>query len=377
MTPIPQCNPAANTARHLTAILKAVEQVVDGGRYILGDACEAFETAFARYNRVSHCVGVGNGTDAIELILRALGVGHGDRVATVSNTAVATVAAIARTGASPRFADIDPSTFNMCPQSLNRLLDQDRGIKAIVAVHLYGYPADIEELMAIADAYNVPVVEDCAQAHGAMVAGRKVGAFGVAGAFSFYPTKNLGALGDGGAVVTSNRDLAEQIRMLRQYGWRERYVSEVPGINSRLDEMQAAILLEKLPFLEEENGRRREIALRYEKGLTAIAGLTLPLEQSGAKHVYHQFVVRVQEREVLVQCLREAGIGTAIHYPVPVHYQPAYRHIPRLVPLTATESCNREILSLPMFPELSDQQVDSVIAAVRRALGTREHSGNA
>jgi len=399
---IPQCNPGASTERHRAAILAAIEGVVDSGRYILGNACHAFEKAFAAYHGVSECVGVANGTDAIELILRGLGVGHGDRVATVANTAVATVAAIGRTGAEPRFVDIDPGTFTMCPESLNQLLALDSGIKVIVVVHLFGHPANITGLVSVAKAYGALVVEDCAQAHGAGISGqwaasfdpqsgttaamvgsgqcavgsekwavdsedginvrriRKCGTFGVAGAFSFYPTKNLGALGDGGAVITADQPLAERVRMLRQYGWRERYVSEVPGINSRLDEIQAAILLAKLPHLDAENEKRQVIASLYRRGLDGLPGVGLPNEQTGVRHVYHQFAVKLKNRFEIIRKLESVGIGTAIHYPVPIHRQPAYLKVPLIVPLSKTEQVNEEILSLPMFPELTEVQIQKV-----------------
>jgi len=368
MITIPQCNPGANTARHRPAILRVIKEVIDGGRYIMGGACQAFESAFAEYNGVTSCIGVANGTDAIELILRALGVGHGDCVATVANTAVATVAAIGRAGASPRFADIDAATFNMCSRSLSQLLDKERRIKAVVVVHLFGHPANIGEILLIAKRYGIPVIEDCAQAHGAMVGGRKVGSFGVAGAYSFYPTKNLGALGDGGAVITSDLTLADRVQMLRQYGWRERYVSEIQGINSRLDEVQAAILLAKLPHLDSENEKRREVASLYRQQLFGASDSQFPIEQQGVKHVYHQFVLRVKLREIVVQRLKELDVGTAVHYPMPIHRQPAYRDVPLAVPLTVTDEVQGEILSLPMFPELSQKQIKTVIASVKRVL---------
>jgi len=369
MSNIPQCNPGANVLRHRAAIFKAVEGVIDSGYYILGGACRAFETAFAAYHGETACVGVASGTDAIELILRALGIGVGDRVATVANTAVATVAAIGRAGAVPRFADIDPSTYDMCPESLAQLLERDAGIKAVVIVHLFGHPASMDKLSLIAKAHGVPVIEDCAQAHGAQIAGRKVGTIGVAGAFSFYPTKNLGALGDGGAIITVDRQLAETIRILRQYGWRERYVSDVRGVNSRLDELQAAILLAKLPYLESENERRRKIASIYRQGLNSLDGIILPGEQTGVQHVYHQFVLLVRNRSEIVRKLSDAGIGTAIHYPVAIHRQPAYRDVPLIVQLPETERLNDSILSLPMYPELTDEEAERVIETVKKVCG--------
>lgn len=364
MTAIPQCNPGANVTRHRVEILTAIERVMDGGNYILGKSCAEFEAAFAAYVGVGQCIGVANGTDALELILRGLGVGHGDLVATVANTAVATVAAIERAGAAPRFADIEPDTFTLCPQSLERLLEREPGIRAIIVVHLFGHPAEIDRIMDIASKRGIPVIEDCAQAHGAIYKGRKVGSIGVAGAFSFYPTKNLGALGDGGAVVTSDPVLAERIGILRQYGWKERYVSEIPGVNSRLDELQAAILLTKLPCLDSENAERRRHAASYRTGLCGLLRAELPPEREEVRHVYHQFVIRVHDREKVMALLRDHKIGTAVHYPVPIHLQPAYRDVPLVVPLENTERLAPLLLSLPMFPELSDAQVQEVVRVV-------------
>ena len=368
MIPIPQCNPGAGVAKQRAALLVAIQGVLDSGRYILGSACKAFEEAFAAYHGVRHAVGVANGTDALELILRALDVGPGDHVVTVANTAVATVAAIGRTGAAPRFADIDADTLTMSPLSLERVLGLDRAAKAVIVVHLFGQPADMAGLQAVAGRYGVPVVEDCAQAHGATWQQEKAGTLGRAGAFSFYPTKNLAAVGDGGAVITRDSALAERVRMLRQYGWRERYVSDVPGVNSRLDELQAAILLARLPQLDADNESRRAIARLYRRRLADLRAVRLPVEQAGTGHVYHQFVVRVPQRADVMRALEAAGVGTAIHYPVAIHRQPAYRGVPLVEPLPETERANEEILSLPMFPELTAEQAERVCAAVTAAV---------
>ena len=348
-------------------IEKAVSRVLNSGWYILGNENRIFEEAFADYNEVPFCLGVANGMDAIEIILRALGVGPGDLVATVGNTAVATVSAVERTGAEVRFADIEDGKFTMSADSLKNLLEQEKNIKAVIAVHLFGAPADMEKIIAVADRFQIPVIEDCAQAHGAVYQGHKCGTMGVAGSFSFYPTKNLGAFGDGGAVITSDRALYEKMTALRQYGWVKRYISEFSGINSRLDEIQAAILSVKLPHLDENNQRRRDIAAKYREGLSGISGLLLPEEPARGVHVYHQFVIRITNgrRDELAAFLKSRNIGTAIHYPEPVPCQKAFLSVPRSVSLENTLAVNDEILSLPMYPELSCSEVQEIIAAVR------------
>jgi dTDP-4-amino-4,6-dideoxygalactose transaminase len=306
-------------------------------------------------------VGVGSGTEAVHLALRACGVGPGDAVLTVSHTAVATVAAIELAGAAAVLVDIDPATYTMSPASLEEALGRLRPgagrPRAVIPVHLYGQPADMPAIMDIARRHGLLVIEDCAQAHGAALAGRLAGTWGDAAAFSFYPTKNLGALGDGGAVAAATPELAGRLRMLREYGWRERYVSELPGgMNARLDEVQAAILRVKLRHLDADNRRRREHAARYD-ALLADSGLTLPSPRQSATHVYHQYVVAAPRRDELREHLRAGGVGTLIHYPVPVHLQPAYAgRVAVPVPLRHTEQACRHILSLPMYPELSEGQ---------------------
>jgi dTDP-4-amino-4,6-dideoxygalactose transaminase len=338
-------------------------RVLASGWYILGEEVAAFEREFAAYAGASHAIGVASGTDAIQLALRALGVGVGDEVATVSHTAVATVAAIELSGATPVLVDIDPETFTMDAACLERAMN--RHVKAIVPVHLYGHPADLAAILPIAGRHGAAVIEDCAQSHGAALGGRATGTWGHAGAFSFYPTKNLGALGDGGAVLTSDVELAARIRALREYGWRERYVSSEAGLNSRLDEMQAAILRVKLHYLDAENARRREIASWYNQLLAGLP-LTLPTVSISATHVFHQYVVRTALRDPLRDHLKQSGIGALIHYPVPVHLQPAYRGRVILAgTLASSEAAAREVLSLPMFPELPGNAVERVCAAVR------------
>ena len=348
-------------------IKNAVSKVLESGWYILGKENETFEKAFAAYNTAQYCLGTANGTDSIELILRALDIGSGDKVSTVGNTATATVSAIERTGAEVRFADIEPEKFTMSSDSLDELLSKESGIKAVVAVHLFGAPADLEKLLKVTQKHHVFLIEDCAQSHGAEYCGKKCGTFGIAGSFSFYPTKNLGAFGDGGAVITNDKKLYEKMTAIRQYGWVRRYISEFRGINSRLDEIQAAILSVKLPSLDENNARRRQIAACYRKNLTDIPDIILPVEPENTYHVYHQFVIRVtdQKREKLMSYLREKGIGTAIHYPVAIPLQPGYKAVPQICDLTETFKVNDEILSLPMYPELTDPEVDQIISAIR------------
>lgn len=362
-----QADPGRSFAAHKAEINNAVERVLNSGWYILGSENRAFEEKFAEYNQVPFCLGVANGTDAIEIILRALGIGHGDLVATVGNTAVATVAAIERSGADVRFADIEAGSFTMSPGSLEKLLEKEPGIRAVVVVHLFGAPADMERITAVTGKYNIPVIEDCAQAHGAEYRGRKCGTFGVAGSFSFYPTKNLGAFGDGGAVITSNPELYEKMTALRQYGWEKRYISEFSGINSRLDEIQAAILSVKLPFLDKANAMRRSIAARYRAGAADLKDIILPEDPEDCLHVYHQFVIRVKNgrRDELAAFLKSRDIGCAVHYPEPIPRQKAYCRVPVSVPLTNTVAVNDEILSLPMYPELTDGEVEQIIAALR------------
>jgi len=372
MTPaILQSDPKANYLAHKREIDEAIRQTLDSGRYILGGQVSEFESEFAGYLGAEHCVGVANGTDALHLALRALGIGAGDVVITVAHTAVATVAAIEMAGALPLLVDIDPATFTISPEWVEDAIKSHRDqthIKAIMPVHLYGHPADMRAICDIARRYDLKVVEDCAQAHGATIrsmGGVKVGVFGDAAAFSFYPTKNLGALGDGGAVVTNHAEVAGRVRLLREYGWSERYVSDIAGFNSRLDELQAAILRVKLKYLDEENARRREIARIYDDRL-APTSLRLPKLPGGIESVYHQYVTRCEERDRLREHLREQGVGALIHYPVPVHLQPAYQNRVQVHrgELLVTERAARQVLSLPMYPQLSDVQVERVCAVI-------------
>ena len=364
---IPQADPGRSFRSRREEILAAAQRVLESGWYILGGETRSFEEAFARYNGCRHCLGVANGTDAIELVLRALKIGRGDKVATVGNTATATVSAIERTGAEVRFADIEPGRFTLSAASLEELLTRESGIRAVVAVHLFGAAADLDGILRVTKNFGIPLIEDCAQAHGAEYRGKKCGTFGIAGCFSFYPTKNLGAFGDGGAVITDDDELYETMTALRQYGWRKRYISEFSGINSRLDELQAAILSVKLPRLDDDNAARRKIAECFRSGLAGLDGIVTPAEPEKTRHIYHQFVLRVTggARDALMEHLKRRGVGCAIHYPEPIPLQPGYRAIPRPCPLEETFRVNPEILSLPMYPELDGGEVETVIRSVR------------
>lgn len=358
---IPQTSPLANYLANRPALDEAIHRVLSAGRYILGQETETFEKEFAEYIGVPHAVGVGNGTDALHLALRGLGIGPGDEVITVSHTAVATVAAVEMSGATPVLVDIHPDSYTINAALLEKA-KSDR-TKAVVPVHLYGQPCDLGEIIRFAEKHGLFVIEDCAQSHGALYQGRRTGSWGHAAAFSFYPTKNLGALGDGGAITTRDSSLCEKLLTLRQYGWDDKRISRRSGWNSRLDELQAAVLRVKLARLEESNQRRIRIARIYEERLSSISGLFLPSPAQGTTHVYHQYVVRCTDRSArdrLMAYLLARDIQTAVHYPVPVHLQPAYRRLSESCSLPATEGVAARILSLPMFPELTDQQAERV-----------------
>ncbi len=370
-----QSDPGANYLAHRNEIDDVIRRTLENGRYILGEEVSAFEREFALYLGASYCVGVASGTDALHLALRACRIGEGDVVVTVSHTAVATVAAIELAGASPLLVDIDPETLTINPHAVESAVGSYSGagtIKAIIAVHLYGQPAAMDAIRRIAKRCDLKVIEDCAQAHGATFKGRKAGTLGDIAAFSFYPTKNLGALGDGGAVVTNSSDLAERVRLLREYGWQERYVSFLSGMNSRLDEIQAAVLRVKLKWLDEENERRRRIARAYTNRLEDTA-LILPQIPAGDSHACHQYVVRISNRDELRDYLHDRGIGTSIHYPVPVHLQPAYRDRVMLSydGLPMTEDIVPEVLSLPMHPNLTDNHIEQVCEIIKRYFAER------
>ena len=366
---IPQANPHAQYASHRAEIDQAIARVLDKGRYILGEEAAAFEREFATYIGVRFGIGVGSGTEALHLALRACGVGPGDEVITVSHTAVATVSAIELCGARPMLVDIDPRSFTLDPNQLETAITP--ATRAIIPVHLYGQSADLEPILSIARQHNVRVIEDCAQAHGAMYRGRHTGAWGDIACFSFYPTKNLGAIGDGGFVATQDAQLAENARLLREYGWHERYVSDMAGWNTRLDELQAAVLRVKLRTLDADNTRRRHLAALYDELLTA-SSVALPQAMSYGEHVYHLYVVQSARRDELQAFLKGRDIGTLVHYPMPVHLQPAYRgRLGDIGSLPETERVANQVLSLPMFPELSEKEVQQVAEAIREFAGVR------
>jgi dTDP-4-amino-4,6-dideoxygalactose transaminase len=368
---VPQANPGAGYRALRADIDAAVARVLESGWYILGQEIKAFEAEFAAWLGAGTAVGCGNGTDAIALALRGLGIGPGATVVTVSHTAVATVAAVEMVGATPLLIDIDPALYTMDPVELAAVLDAPPAglppIKAVVPVHLYGQAADLDAIAAVCRRHGVALIEDCAQAHGARLHGQRLGTFGDAATFSFYPTKNLGALGDGGAVVTRNGETASRIAALRQYGWRQHYISDEVGVNSRLDEIQAAILRAKLPHLDAQNARRRAIAEAYDQALVDTP-LSSPERRPDAEPVFHLYVLRVPQRAALQARLRADGVGTGIHYPQPVHLQPAYAGRIALGPsgCRVTAATADQVLSLPLYPELTDAQVEQVCAALRR-----------
>lgn len=338
----------------------AIARVLDSGWYILGPEVEAFEEEWAAYCEAGHAVGVGNGLDALTLALRALDIGPGDEVIVPSNTYIATWLAVSAVGATPVPVEPDPATYNIDPTRIAAVITPRT--RALLPVHLYGQPADLDPILAIADQYNLAVVEDAAQAHGARYKGNRIGSHGDVVCWSFYPGKNLGALGDAGAITTNRGDLADRIRMLRNYGSREKYVNEVQGMNSRLDPIQAAVLRVKLKVLDEWNTRRCRIAALYTQELAGTP-LRLPHTPEWAKPVWHLYVIRSSERDALQERLSAAGIGTLIHYPIPPHRQEAFPgQVSSELPLA--ESIAAEILSLPIGAHLSDTHAEAAVAAL-------------
>ncbi|MEO8064330.1 MAG: DegT/DnrJ/EryC1/StrS family aminotransferase [Pseudomonadota bacterium] len=362
---IPLATPLEQFRAHRSAITAAVTRVLEGGGYILGKEVESFETEFARYCGTRHAIGLNSGTDALVLGLKALGVKAGDKVVTVAHTALATIAATIATGATPVLVDVDPATHTLDVAKLASALDPS--VRAIVAVHLYGNMADLPAILAIAGRNGIPVIEDCAQSTGAKLGGKRAGSMGALGCFSFYPTKNLGAIGDGGMLVTNDAALATRVARLRQYGWDAGRATEEPGFNSRLDPLQAAILGVKLPHLDADNTRRIEIASRYSMALQGLP-LKVPAARADAAHVFHLYVVECDDRDALRESLQRAEIQSAVHYTPATHQQGGYDRIVVKSPggLAVTEKLVGRILSLPMYPELTDAQVDAVIAAVQR-----------
>jgi len=356
-------NPSAQFLARQAEIEAAVLNVMRGSRYILGVEVAALESEFAAFIGVSHAVGVANGTDALELALRALDIGPGDEVITVSHTAVATVAAIEATGAAPVLVDVVQGYYTLNPSQLGEVLSTRT--RAVIAVHIYGQPADLDEIGEFCSTHGLSLIEDVSQAHGAKWNGLRLGSIGRVACFSCYPTKNLGGIGDAGLVTTNDKDIAQRVRMLREYGWRERYVSEFPGRNSRLDELQAAILRVKLRYLDVDNERRHQLAKFYTEALAGLP-LTLPDKRAGTSHVFHLYVIRCLRRQELFDHLKSQGVFAGIHYPLPVHLQPAYSGRVRLAAdLTVTESLANEVLSLPMYPQLEDGQLQRVVDTVK------------
>lgn len=347
---------------HSAAIEEATLRVIQSGWYVLGKELERFETAFASYCGVGYCIGVGNGLDAIGLILRAYNFPPGSEIIVPGNTYIASVLPITYLGLTPVLVEPDPETMLLDTSRLKAAITPRT--QAILCVDLYGRSCEMDEIREVAQRYGVKVISDAAQAHGALYKGRKVGSLADATAFSFYPTKNLGALGDAGAVTTSDSELAERIASLRNYGSRRKYHNEYPGINSRLDEIQAAILYAKLPFLDQENERRRQIAKRYLREIKT-AGLILPKADRPDDDCWHLFVLRYTERQKLVAYLNDAGIQTNIHYPVPIHKQAAYKELQNLH-LPITEQIHEQVISLPLNPALSESDVSYIIEILNR-----------
>jgi dTDP-4-amino-4,6-dideoxygalactose transaminase len=343
----------------------AVRSVMERADFVLGHDVEAFETEYAAYCEAGHAVGLDSGLSALELGMRALGIGPGDEVVTPANSFIASSSAITFTGATPVWVDVDPETSNLDPDAVRAAIGPRT--KAVMAVHLYGQPADMNEISAIAREHGLKVIEDACQAHGARYAGRRVGSLGDFAAFSFYPAKNLGAYGDGGILTTHDPELAEQVRMMRNYGQRKKYEHVAMAWNRRLDTIQAAVLRVKLRYLDMWNEARRAHAALYDRLLTD-SGLVLPRARRVVEHVYHLYVVQADQRDRLLATLRELGIGAALHYPVPIHLQEAYRArgLGR-GSFPTTERAAGRVLSLPMYPELGRDQVERIADAVREA----------
>lgn len=348
-----------------TEIENILRSVVASGYYILGEQVKSFEIEFANYLKAKHVIGVANGTDAITLALLASGIGKEDEVIVASHNPTAVVVGIERSGAVPVFADIERKTRCISPESIEELISEKT--KAVLAVHLYGQSCSIEKIIEIAKRRKIIVVEDCSQCHGASVNSKKLGNFGDVSAFSFYPTKNLGAFGDAGAVVTNNDQIAEKVRLLRQYGWRTRYVSEIQGLNSRLDEIQAAVLRFKLSKLDLNIRRRNEIANLYIRHLKDL-DLTLPKWNPNEETAIHLFVIESSRREILCSELSNNNIGYGIHYPLPIHQQPAYMGKYRCENLIETERLASQILSLPLYPELTDEEIICITDTIKVAI---------
>ncbi len=358
-------NPSAQFESYQTEIEKAVLTVMRGSRYVLGEEVMLMEQEFASYIGVNACVGVANGTDAIELALRALDIGSDDEVITVSHTAVATVAAIEFAGAKPVLVDVEPELYTLNPHQLEEVVTQRT--KAIIVVHLYGQPADLDLIVDFCNKNNLYLIEDCSQAHGAKYREQRLGSIGDIGCFSCYPTKNLGAIGDAGLITTNSADIATKIRMLREYGWNNR-ISEFSGRNSRLDELQAAVLRIKLKYLDADNFKRCQLAEYYTNQLSELP-IQLPTIRKKSESVFHLFVIQVGNRQALLEYLKEEGIQAGVHYSVPVHLQPAYQdRILTANDMSITENLTKRIISLPMYPELSMNDAKKIVDVLKKFL---------
>ena len=357
-------NPKAQYLAHKDEIDSAIGAVLSKCQLILGENVCAFEKEFSEYIGSKYCVGVGNGTDALFLAMHAMGLGPGDEVIAPSHTATATIAAISMTGATPILVDVDPIYHTIAPFSISKSITPKT--KAVIVVHMYGQVADMDEIVSIVYQNNLRLIEDCAQAPGATHKNRQVGNIGDVGCFSFYPTKNLGALGDGGAIVTSNPSLANKISMLREYGWDKKRVSQYSGFNSRLDEIQAAVLRVKLKYLEKDNSKRIALAKKYGEELNQLPLDFVPLRKH-CKHIYHLYVIGIDQRNALVTNLKSIGIIAGIHYPVPVHLMPAYKKLVKEgLSLDNTENISKRVLSLPIYPELTESDQNQVINNLKK-----------
>ncbi|MEP6769162.1 MAG: DegT/DnrJ/EryC1/StrS family aminotransferase [Acidobacteriota bacterium] len=364
---VPFADLAGAYAARRKEIDAAVARVISSASFILGPEVEAFEAAFSRFLDVEHVIGCGNGTEAIALMLLAAGAGSDDEVVVPANACVPVAAGVRLSGARLRLADVDSATLTLDPSAVDRVAGPRT--RFVLAVHLYGGVADLDGLEAVAERRGLTLLEDCAQSHGAAWKGRRTGSFGAGAAFSFYPTKNLGAFGDGGAVATRDPELARRLRSLRQYGWSRRDFAESEGRNSRLDELQAAILSAKLPALEEENARRRALALRYDEALADLP-LTLLSGRPGGVPAAHLYPVRSDRRDALREALAGAGVETGIHYPTPLHLQPAYAFLGhRRGDFPVSERAAETVLSLPLHPRLTGAQVEAVVSAIRGFFG--------
>lgn len=362
--------PVLELKTQYATIQKEVEEaalrVLRSTRYISGPECKAFEEEFAAWNGAKYAIGVGNGTDAIQVAIRALGIGPGEEVICPAHTFIATAGAVALAGATPVFADIDIDSFTLDIESVRKAITPKT--KAIIAVHIYGNAAPVIELKKLADQHGLYLIEDCAQATGCLIEGRHVGTVGICGCFSFFPSKNLGGIGDGGIIITSDDKFYEKASMVHNHGSKIRYYHDIIGTNTRLDELQAAVLRVKLPHVNDWNTRRRAIAAAYNEKLKGYA--ITPVERENSYHVYHQYTVRVQHRDDLLKYLNDNGVGAVVYYPVELHLQKAFANtIPEGFSLPVSEQAMNEVLSLPMYPELTDEQIDFITDTFKKFKG--------